>query len=109
MFLDSRSHPNKYRTSDEKPKISKYEWELEKETDPFLFHKYLSVQANIKFHQSPYTLAPFHNSSGYKKVDSSISQACLQKPSPRTRQKHEFFLNKCLQTKTRPTSTQFIL
>ena len=32
----------------------------------YFISAYMSVQANIKFHQSPYTLAPFHN-SGYKK------------------------------------------
>ena len=77
-------------------------WKKKIRTRFYFISMYLSVQANMKFHQSPDTLVPFHNMVGIKKVDSSICQACLQKPSPRTRQKHDFFLNKCLQTKTRP-------
>ena len=35
---DIKMVPNHYKTSEEKPKISKYECELEN-SDPFLFHK----------------------------------------------------------------------
>ena len=41
-------------------------WKNKIRTRFYFISRYLSVQANIEFHQSPYTLAPFHN-SGYKK------------------------------------------